>query len=316
MTVFMQFRWRFSIAVCTLRVPDVYTYFTCQVNAAVGPALRKAVLRGGLFTSRGKAVGEGRIARLALPLVRHLFYKIITLCTDGDHVGKLLFILLKKRNEMHVTRSVIFDLQDVQCKICTWVMLRGSGQWFNQWRDTMVIVCGVVFGQISLAWGKRKKNMKMSKALAATLGVSFAGGRVKKLKASSVGLAHLTTLLPVVSLGGSKGVRCVDIARLFTKWPRDSVTRTKLSTDDTIIVSSGKFNKTRLALNPVGVADLILHMPKSAELKKLRRYCAEVIGGKLAVPMRRQGCAHIAKFILDMCNTASVCIITPSGGVS
>ena len=174
----------------------------------------------------------------------------------------------------------------------------------------------MVFGQISLAWGKREKKTKMSKALAATLGVSFASGRVKKLKASSVGLAHLTKLLPVVSLGGSKGVRCVDIARLFTKWPRDSVTRTKLSTDDTIIVSSGKSNKTRLALNPVGVADLILHMPKSAELKKLRRYCAEVIGGKLAVPMRRQGCTHVAKFILDMCNTASECIITPSGGVS
>ena len=143
-----------------------------RVFAAVGPALVKAVLRGRLFTAHGEPLGEARVRALGCTLVRFLYHALMTRAAgEGvDAVGSILSSLLVRRHELFGdSRSSVFDLQDVQCKVCTWVMALGNGQWFTSWRGIGVIVCPVLGAVLAKARArKRRRKQKQAAALSFT----------------------------------------------------------------------------------------------------------------------------------------------------
>ena len=127
-------------------------------------------------------------------------------------------------------------------------------------------------------------------------------------------LATLTQLrewLPTVTHGGVTGVRAVDIACIFgKKWPRNAVDRASVTTKDIQVVGSGN-SEVCLVLNPVGAADLLLHMPWNEELKKIRGYCAKVHGRRLKASIRRRGYQGVAPFLLEIACAAGLYFSVP-----
>ena len=278
-----------------------------RVCAAVGPALVKAVLRGSLFTAHGEPLGEARVRTLGCTLVRFLYHALMTRAAGVgvDAVGSIVSSLLLRRHEMFGdSRSSVFDLQDVQCKVCTWVMALGYGQWFTSWRGIGVIVCPVLGAVLTKARATKRRRKQLQAAA-----LSFTPAKSAYTGAADMTIDHLQSLLPVCDYRGKAGVRATDIARVFGKpFPMQDVYMVVRSLTNEekghFFVNSGQVGT--LVLDPFGAALLMLHMPKNAELKKVKNYCAQVLAREHAAPKRKRACPKsIAALILEVGRSAS-----------
>ncbi|CAK0875979.1 unnamed protein product, partial [Prorocentrum cordatum] len=270
-------------------IDDGIRAMSLRVTSAVGPALAKAVLRGELLANakeRGEArkSGAGRVRRYAVPLVRHVFYRLIKACMSESTAGALLLRLMQARAAKFPERPRVFDLQGVQCKVCTWIMALGGGHWFRQWRGTATVVCATI------------SPLLMCEDAA-----------VRRIT-----LDTLKAWAPVITLGGYTGVAAVNVAQLMGEnWPRQAVEAAKITCPDDAVVAGSGQQKRRILLNAVGVADLLLNMGNRGELKKVKGYCAQVLGGTREAPLRRSGSAGILPFVLDLVRAASVNLTVP-----
>ena len=263
--------------------------------AAVGPALRKAVRSVGLFRARNAHLSDAAVQRMSLLLVRHLFYILVTsarqqTCAVGSAIARLLML----RACRFPDRARVFDLQDVQCKVCTWVMALGEGTWFKQWRSVAVVLSAALSGV--LIGASKKRNL-------------FAVSRPSRSKiaatpASRMALSQLRILLPVhdCKRQGVSGIKALDLARLFgVSGPDTAVARADLTTSHTILVPG---TVGRLVLDTVGAAELLLNLPNTGQIRKVKNHCARVLARHAEAPAKKNGAKGIAPWLLRLAQNA------------
>ena len=105
-----------------------------KVRSAIGPALEKIQQRKGLILDGFERASATVVRKHALLTVRHLFAKVVeTMRSGSGRAAQLLVKILQARSTRFPHRQAIFDLHDLQCKLCTWVMVSGAGHWFTSW---------------------------------------------------------------------------------------------------------------------------------------------------------------------------------------
>ena len=181
-------------------------------------------------------------------------------------------------------------------------MALGNGGWFRGWRDTSVIGCALVsatlLGAVQRASRKRTRQ---------DLNFAAPVSEHKLVPAAEMSVESLRALLPVMSSGGVQGVKAVQVARLFgVMHAEKAVLRAKLLSADSKVL---KGSVGRLLLNPVGAGELLLHMPKGSEIRKVKKAGAQILAREKLAPMRRRGVSGVVPFLLELARSTEPAVV-------
>jgi hypothetical protein len=288
-------------------INDGVHQLSLRQDSAVGPALRKAISAGALFAMTGHQAGAAVGDRLALCLIRFLFQYIVKRAQAADTpAGGVIATLLQARHETFPTRPAVFDLQDIQCKVCTWIMACGSGGgvWFQRWGATAIVVCSFVTTMIHSHTSNGSSCKRKRAAVFAE-----PSSLKETVPATDMTEKRLRMLLPTFTSGDKVGPKAIHIAALFgSNWPANAVNKANLLTEHTVLIPGPV---GRLVLNPIGVAELLLNLPKGQQVRKVKAYCARVVARAEVAPEKRQGALGIAPWILSLARKSGVSFSAP-----
>ncbi|CAE8634324.1 unnamed protein product, partial [Polarella glacialis] len=235
--------------------------------------------------------------------------------------GKLaayLAKLLQARHETFPERQAIFDLQDVQCRVCGQHMASGDGTWFGDWGGYHIIIdakvaavlgLGVLVASLtsSLKDPSKQLEKKGSKAVSVPVGGSQKKAIQRCLKskrlrptppkrppapreaAKSIGLTAVIKALPVKKAGQARGVQAGRVADLFGYTSRTEIWRAmkKLTEKHDDQITMGNGSAGWLLCTPCAACRFILCLPDKGRLSNIRDLCSRVLV-RAAHPPNRQ----------------------------
>ena len=278
---------------------------------AVGPALRKFVALTGLFRQgvQSRGLGAGLVDRHALSLVRFLYRSVVDLMQSGveGSLGYYMMQLLMRRAEAFPQRSALFDLQDVQCRICGTYMVMGEGAWFRSWGkiqvmgDIPVLAC---FGVIaaSLACGSAKKRtVESTREAQGTAHAPSKKARGNEAPSKKMlALKDVAAALPAIDAGARQGIMARRVAAMFGFCCRTEVCRA-MAHIKAADVANLRGNKGWVLLSQEAVARFCIALPDSGEILKVKSRCAAIVARVALAPRRRADNAlALVHFLYDL----------------
>jgi hypothetical protein len=104
--------------------------------------------------------------------------------------------------------------------------------------------------------------------------------------------------LPIIRHNGITGVRAVALAQLFgVRSAKKTTSRAMLRSENCVVVPG---TIGRVLTSAAGAAELLLHLPKGAEIGKVKARCADVLASEAQAPKRSRTALGIARWVLDL----------------